>query len=378
MCVQSMSDASPAKWHLAHTSWFFDRFVLNETRWDRLFNSYYETIRQSHSGRSLERPRRGVLSRPSVDEILAHRREVTERVLQAGLQGFAPETLRALELGLHHEEQHQELLLTDIQHAFFSNPLNPSYGAWLPEASQGDEYAPASLIPGPQPPLSWKSIDPGVYEVGAQEGESAFAYDHEGPQHRVFAEGFEIANRSVTNAEFLEFLQEGGYNSPLLWLAEGWSIRMTHAWEAPLYWNPVRDDATSIDGWQQFTLQGWKPLVPQEPVSSLSYFEADAYARWRGARLPSEFEWEIAFTQGQPQWPRVWEWTQSAYSPYPGFKPETGALGEYNGKFMINQMVLRGGSWATPYAQRRPSFRNFFPPHARWQFSGLRLARTLV
>lgn len=389
MTIQSMPDASPVKWHLAHSTWFFETFVLKpnltgyaskDESFAVLFNSYYQTV-----GPQWARPLRGQLSRPSVAEVLAYRAHVEAAMDR--LFGQAPDdawpTLSPLiELGLHHEQQHQELLCTDIKHAFSSNPLFPAAMAGrIPPIKA--EAAPIAWAPGPE----------GLVTIGSDA--AGFAFDNERPQHQTFLRPYALADRLVTNGEFLAFIEDGGYRTPALWLAEGWDRVNAEAWDRPLNW--VRDD----DGWHEFTLHGLIALDLARPVVHLSAFEAAAFAAWAGARLPTEAEWEAAARghfSGEGAWlftgpihPRaaptgaglkqmagdVWEWTQSAYSPYPGFRPEAGALGEYNGKFMINQLVLRGGSCATPAGHCRPTYRNFFPAHARWQFSGVRLAKDL-
>jgi len=380
--VQSMQDASPVKWHLAHTSWFFETLVLEglpgyaafDPAFRVLFNSYYQSVGEQHP-----RPERGVLSRPSLDRVLAYRRHVDVAVLRL-LDAGAPSTaLDVVELGLHHEQQHQELVLTDLKHAFSRNPLRPAYRERAPEA------------PGRAQPARWIVFDAGLREIGhAGQG---FSFDNERPRHRVFVEAFELASRPVTNAEYLDFVRDRGYARPELWLSDGYAACGSRGWRAPLYWEE-RDGAWSI-----FTLGGMAPLRPDEPVCHVSHYEADAFARWAGARLPTEAEWECAgeaaplaggFVESGRLHPApspacerapsslfgdVWEWTASAYAPYPGFRPLGGSLGEYNGKFMSGQLVLRGGSCATPRGHIRPSYRNFFPPDARWQFSGIRLAR---
>ena len=381
--VQSMDDASPAKWHLAHTTWFFEHFVLEAAgqaplrpQWNYLFNSYYDSAGPRHP-----RPRRGLLSRPSLQEVLEYRRQVDERVLAALDGDVLPGPARErLELGLHHEQQHQELLLTDIQHALWCHPLRPAYRADLPRPPDAAAA-----------PLQWMAQDERIVEVGAPRWPPGpdFAYDNESPPHRVLVPAHALASRPVTNAEYRRFVEDGGYRTPALWLSDGWARVQAEAWERPLYWEPGLEAAC--------TLGGLRPLPPHAPVCHLSYYEADAFARWAGARLPTELEWERAATplpvQGnfaddgllQPRAARgkglqqlygdVWEWTSSAYLPWPGFKPWQDDTGEYNGKFMCGQWVLRGGSCATPRGHMRASYRNFFPPHARWQFAGLRLAR---
>jgi len=379
--VQSMPDASPAKWHLAHTTWFFEEFVLqtagydfHDERYRQLFNSYYNSVGPMHS-----RPHRGLLSRPTLQEIFEYRSRTDERMSELLRGGKAsPELTNIITLGLNHEQQHQELLLTDIKHLFSCNPFWPAYAS-----------APATLS-RTSPPLSYERIEGGLFEI-AHEGEG-FSFDNELPRHRAYTGAFQLANRAVTNGEFLEFVRSGGYKNPLLWLSDGWATASGEGWQRPIYWTP------SLDA--EFSLTGLRPLNPHVPVCHLSYYEADAFARWAGARLPSETEWELAangiplsgnFVENRLWHPTapaalgnlrllqmfgdVWEWTQSAYSPYPGFQPADGALGEYNGKFMINQLVLRGGSCATPASHIRASYRNFFNPAARWQFTGVRLAR---
>lgn len=386
--IQSMPDVSPTRWHLAHTTWFFETFVLAEAEpehrpyhpeFQHLFNSYYHSV-----GNPFPRARRGLLSRPGLEEVRAYRSAVDRRMedlLQRGDER-ARARLAVVELGLHHEQQHQELLLTDIQHVFAQNPLAPAY------ASPPPPPAP------PAPPLHWHAYPEGVREIG--HAGPGFAYDNEGPRHRTFVEPFALASRLVTNGEFLAFVEDGGYRRHAPWLSLGWDRVQAEGWQAPLYW-------TKRDGrWWRSSLHGLLPLDLHEPVAHLSLFEADAYAAWAGARLPTEAEWEVAahgrpvtgnllVPSGSALRPRaapaghadapqqlfgdLWEWTSSAYAPYPGFRPWDGSLGEYNGKFMCNQYVLRGGSCATPADHIRPTYRNFFPPEARWQFSGLRLAR---
>jgi ergothioneine biosynthesis protein EgtB len=380
--LQSMPDCSPPKWHLAHTAWFFETFVLAphtpdfrpvHPRFNYLFNSYYDAV-----GDRWPRAARGLLSRPTVAEVYAYRRAVDEQTL--ALVEAADERTRGavgplIELGLNHEQQHQELLLTDLKHAFGLNPLRPVYA---PPTNVG----PA----GTAPPLRWEPHPPGVRQIGHKS--AGFAFDNEGPVHKAYVTGFEIASRPVTNGEFLRFIDAGGYERPEFWLSDGWAARQHNGWSAPLYW-----DLTDA-GWFSFTLRGTRPLDPAEPVCHVSYYEADAYARFAGARLPTEFEWETAAAHpvsgnfldaghlhpannGDGCYGDVWVWTASPYGAYPGYRPAAGAIGEYNGKFMCNQMVLRGGSCATPAGHVRPTYRNFFPPDARWQFSGLRLARDL-
>ncbi|SMC17942.1 ergothioneine biosynthesis protein EgtB [Andreprevotia lacus DSM 23236] len=358
--VQSMPDASPVKWHLAHVTWFFETFLLEpaETGFQPfdpafrvLFNSYYVGVGERHP-----RPARGVLSRPALDTVLAYRRDVDLR-MDALMDSAQPaDVLNLIELGLHHEQQHQELMLTDLKHHFWCNPLHPVL-----------DSAPRSA--GPVGPLRWLPLAGGVLEVGY--GADGFAFDNERPAHAVWLAPFELASRPVTQGEFLAFMADDGYRRPELWLSDGWDACMREGWQAPLYW--WRD---AQGAWQTYMLHGEQAPEPHVPVMHLSYYEADAYARWAGARLPTEQEWECAARAGLAAGSgEVWEWTASAYLPYPGFRQAAGAVGEYNGKFMINQMVLRGGSMATPSGHVRPTYRNFFNPAARWQFSGLRLAR---
>jgi ergothioneine biosynthesis protein EgtB len=372
--IQSMPDASPAKWHLAHTTWFFETFLLRDhlqgyvrydERWAFLFNSYYEAEGARHA-----RAARGLLSRPSLEEVLAWRRHV-DAAMRPLLE--RPELASLIELGIQHEQQHQELLLTDIKHALWRNPLGPTYA----QATQG-----TSLPPKLQ---AWLEHPGGIAKVG--HADVGFAFDNEGPVHRVLLEPFALSDRLVTNREWEAFIADGGYRNPALWLSDGWAWVQREAIAAPLYW---RDEA-------HFTLSGWRPRDPDAPVTHIAYYEADAFAAWAGMRLPTEFEWE---TIGQAHVPLagdqldavpgavqpvqtaslfggVWQWTRSAYLPYPRFKPCEGAVGEYNGKFMSGQAVLKGASCATPRGHSRASYRNFFYPHQRWQFTGLRLAKDL-
>ncbi len=381
--VQSMPDASPVKWHLAHTSWFFETFVLGGLSGEPppdparalLFNSYYEAV-----GPRVARAQRGLLSRPALAEVQAYRRAIDERMARWLEPGrLPPARAPMVELGLAHEQQHQELILTDVKHGLFANPLSPAYAA--PQAARS----------GGGRAHRWQRHEERIAWIG-QDG-SRFSFDNERPRHRVLVAGFELASRLVTAGEYLEFIRDDGYRRPSLWLSDGWAAVQASGWTAPLYW--MEEDGT----FALYTLRGRRPLDPAEPVCHLSYYEADAYARWAGARLPTEFEWEVAageakgegsFLESGALHPRpaeqegaaqmlgdAWEWTASAYLPFPGFRPEEGAAGEYNGKFMSGQMVLRGGSCATPRSHIRTSYRNFFPPAARWQFSGLRLARDL-
>ncbi|KRG72128.1 hypothetical protein ABB29_00785 [Pseudoxanthomonas dokdonensis] len=384
--VQSMADASPAKWHLAHTTWFFERFVLAaedgyralHPHWDYLFNSYYQGAGPMHA-----RAQRGLLSRPGLSEVLDYRGEVEQRLAQRLSDGrLAPALQQVLALGLQHEQQHQELLLTDIKHAFFSNPLQPAYRQDLRYAS------------GAATALGWQRHDEALAEIGAHAwpGNDAFAYDNESPRHRVLVPAHALACRPVSNQEYASFIEDGGYRRPQLWMSDGWQLVQEQGWQAPLYWHTQEP--------LEFTLAGWRPRDPHAPVCHVSGFEADAFARWAGARLPSEAEWEVAaqaqpvagnFVEGDALHPQacsglapvqqlfgdVWEWTSSAYGAYPGFRTLPGTLGEYNGKFMSGQQVLRGGSCVTPGDHVRASYRNFFPPSARWQFTGIRLAKDL-
>jgi ergothioneine biosynthesis protein EgtB len=378
--VSTMTDVSPTKWHLAHTSWFFETFVLADhlpdyaspnPRYAFLFNSYYVQAGERHC-----RAQRGLVTRPTVSEVLAYRKHVDEAVLRLCDQ-IADDTDHpawpVIELGIHHEQQHQELLLTDIKHVFWMNPLRPAYRSELPRASGTGE-------------LSWLEFSAGIRLMGHRG--DGFAFDNEGPAHRVFTEAFRVASRLVTNGEFLGFIEDGGYRRPELWLSNGWATIRERGWSAPLYWEQV--DGT----WREFTLAGDGALDPSLPVCHVSYYEADAYARWARHRLPTEAEWECAAASvpvdgtfveslrfhpaadgGSGQWyGDTWQWTQSAYLAYPGFQPSAGAIGEYNGKWMSDQWVLRGASCATPRSHARLTYRNFFPSDARWQFSGIRLA----
>jgi ergothioneine biosynthesis protein EgtB len=389
--IQTMPEASPTKWHLAHTSWFFEVFVLKKffpdyqslhPQYGFLFNSYYNAVGPFYS-----RSHRGLLSRPTVKEVFHYRSDID--LLVSELIESADEQLLAklepiITLGLHHEQQHQELMLTDIKSVFWQNPLRPAFRA-------GNR-----MKPQPAPAIRWLPFEEDVYWIGHEGAE--FSYDNEGPRHRVFIQSFELASRPATNAEFLAFIEDGGYRRPELWLSLGWNTLKERDWDAPLYWEK-RDGK-----WHTMTLAGMGELVPEEPVCHVSLFEADAYARWCGARLPTEEEWETASSglplkgnfvesevfhvtplaspapAGKPaqMFGDAWEWTRSSYSPYPGYSPVAGALGEYNGKFMCNQYVLRGGSCATSQSHIRRTYRNFFPPDARWQFNGIRLAKDLV
>jgi ergothioneine biosynthesis protein EgtB len=361
--VQSMADASPTKWHRAHTTWFFEQFLLepylaNYRRFDErfayLFNSYYEAVGPRHA-----RPRRGLITRPNVAEVTLYRRHVdaaVERLIEQASEADVTCWRPVLEIGLHHEQQHQELILTDILHALAQNPTSPAYDRgwqmprWNAEARGSTE------------------LPEGIHSIG--HAESGFSFDNERPPHRVFLQKVRIARRLVTNGDWLEFMREGGYATPSLWLSDGWATVQAQEWAAPGYWRQVDGE------WWSMTLGGLRPIDPSAPVCHVSYYEADAFAHWAGQHLPSEAEWEIAARGGEiaDAFGLVWQWTRSAYSPYPGYRPQAGALGEYNGKFMVNQMVLRGSSLATPEGHARPSYRNFFYPQARWQFTGVRLA----
>jgi ergothioneine biosynthesis protein EgtB len=383
--IQSMPDASPVKWHLAHTSWFFETFVLEphltgyrafNPAFRMLFNSYYNAVGDKHP-----RPQRGLISRPSRTDVVAYRKHV-DTAMQSLLgqpEAISGAATVLITLGLNHEQQHQELMLTDVLHMLSCNPLEPAYAS------------PDSRPAGTAPPLTWIEHDAALVEIG-HEG-PGFTFDNETPRHRQYLHRHALASRPVTNGEYLGFIADGGYRRPELWLSEGWDWVNVHRVEAPAYWR--RDGG----GWRQFTLQGSRALDLAAPVCHASLFEADAYARWAGARLPTEAEWEtaaanrpivgnlgedgalrplLAIDRGAPLmqlFGDVWEWTQSAYAPYPGFRTATGAIGEYNGKFMANQYVLRGGSFATPGSHIRATYRNFFPATARWQFTGFRLAR---
>ena len=381
--LQSMPDASPVKWHLAHTTWFFETFLLLphapgyrvfDPAYGFLYNSYYDAIGERHP-----RPERGLLSRPSLDEVLSYRQHVDAAMLS--LQD-RDDLFPLIELGLHHEQQHQELILTDLKHLLSRNPLRPAY------------EKPWPLAPIEPRRRGWVPVAEGLHEVGhAGEG---FAFDNEGPRHRVWLDAFRIATHPVTHGDWIEFIDDGGYERPELWLAAGWDVVRARGWEAPLYWE--KRDAQ----WHTFTLHGMMPVDPLTPVCHVSFYEAEAFARWAHERLPTELEWEVAAREaplegnfvesgalhplplrkapsrgGMPAqlFGDVWEWTRSDYGPYPGFRTAEGAVGEYNGKFMSGQYVLRGGSCATPASHIRATYRNFFPPDARWQFSGLRLAR---
>lgn len=390
--IQSMADASPTRWHIAHTTWFFETFVLARAvksyqpfhpKFAYLFNSYYNSV-----GEQYPRPQRGVLSRPTVEKIFEYRAYVDrqmEMLLSEMGHSLGPELVEAIEIGLQHEQQHQELMLTDLKHAFSCNPIYPVY--------RSAEPSPMTCVTS----LDWVYFPEGVRWLGHDD--EGFCYDNELPQHREYVNAFELGTRLITNEEFMDFMEDGGYRRAELWLSEGWNAVHEHQWRHPLYWTQKNDV------WWQYTLAGLRPVHPAEPVCHVSFFEADAYARWSGARLPTEAEWEVAssdveivgnFSDSEQFQPRaagrweypcnsphvihqlfgdVWEWTSSQYLPYPGYRVPAGSLGEYNGKFMCNQFVLRGGSCATPRSHIRGTYRNFFPPAARWQFSGIRLAR---
>ena len=385
--AQSMPDASPAKWHLAHTSWFFETFVLRDhvpayrpfdERWAFLFNSYYEAEGAFHP-----RDRRGILTRPTLSEVRSYREHVDDAMIEA-MPLVVERCPHLLELGLNHEQQHQELLLTDLKHLFFQNPLGPA--AW-PCADIGKVHHYGS-------DLVWHAGDTGPVDIGA--ANTGFAFDCEGPVHRHCLSPHALADRPITNAEWCNFIADNGYSTASLWLSDGWAWLKRQAIAAPLYWRHT------ADGWENFTLAGWRPVDPSEPVAHISLYEADAFAAWAGARLPTEQEWESAARTHNPYlgiqldsaravhpqfvpgagglsslFGNVWEWTGSPFRPFPGFRRPSGAVGEYNGKFMSGQFVLRGGSCATPRGHLRASYRNFFYPHQRWQFTGLRLAKDL-
>ena len=391
LLLQSMPDASPVKWHLAHTTWFFENFVLARAipgyrpfhpQFNFLFNSYYNA-----AGPRWPRPERALLSRPTVEEVFQYRIYVDERMLhllESDRLDPADPFIETIILGLNHEQQHQELILTDLKHPWSLNPLRPVYSAPLPEVEAAQS-----------PPTGWLAIEAGLATIG--HGGNGFAFDNETPQHRTWLAGCRIAKRLVTCGEYLAFMADRGYQRPEFWLSDGWLVREERQWSAPLYWQQEGPD------WWTFTLNGYRPVNPAEPICHVSYYEADAFARWAGARLPTEAEWEVAaessdltghFAEAGRFSPAsapvegdrgplvqlygdVWQWTASPYLGYPGYQPTAGALGEYNGKFMCNQLVLRGASCATPHSHARRTYRNFFPADARWQFSGVRLAEDL-
>jgi ergothioneine biosynthesis protein EgtB len=357
--AQSMPDASPTKWHLAHTTWFFETFILRphapayrvfDPTYEYLFNSYYEAVGPRHP-----RPQRGLVTRPGVEEILAYRRHVTEAMAAwlAGPGGGDGECDPLVELGLNHEQQHQELILMDIKHLLSCNPLRPAYRRAAPAPSRATD------------PLAWVRFKGGLAEIG--HAGNGFAFDNEGPRHRVWLEPYALARRSVTCGEYMDFIEDGGYRRPEFWLSAGWDCVNQRSWQAPLYWE--RDGAN----WNVFTLEGLRRVEAAEPVCHVSCYEAAAYAKWAGKRLPREQEWE-AGVDALAGVGEVWEWTASPYVAYPGYREPPGAIGEYNGKFMANQMVLRGGCSVTPSDHIRSTYRNFFPPDARWMFGGIRLA----
>ncbi|WP_417849915.1 ergothioneine biosynthesis protein EgtB [Thalassoglobus sp.] len=385
--IQSMPDVSPAKWHLAHTTWFFETFVLETAVPDYqpfhpqfrfLFNSYYNAVGDRHP-----RAHRGMLSRPTIDEVRKYRTYVNHALGKLNVEELSGEIRSIIEIGIHHEQQHQELMLTDIKHVLSINPLRPAYRSDLTLAENSDRQA-----------LSWSDFEGGIHQVG--HAGDKFHFDNEAPRHEVLLRDFQLANRLTSNQEYLEFIEDRGYQRPELWLSEGWDAVQQLGWTCPLYWERVNDE------WQTFTLAGMRDLNPQEPVTHVSFFEADAFARWKGCRLPTEFEWEHVAQTHQPALqsnfveedllhPRsapksgdqtspvqlygdAWEWTASPYIAYPGYHPPDGAIGEYNGKFMSSQWVLRGGSCVTSKSHIRPTYRNFFHPEKRWQFTGIRLA----
>jgi ergothioneine biosynthesis protein EgtB len=370
-CVQSMPDASPTKWHLAHTSWFFENVVLLpflpgyqvfDPSFAYLFNSYYEALGPRHP-----RMQRGLLTRPSLPQVMAYRQHIDaamEQLLSKAVE-LSPQALALAELGLNHEQQHQELMLTDALHLLSCHPMLPAYDASFPRPLAN----PAAM--------QWISIEDGLHTLGKPLDQPGFAFDNETPAHQRFVQRFQISNRLVTCGEFLAFIQDGGYDNAELWLSEGRAHVLQDHWRHPLYWLEPQDPRAPAEHWQAFGLNGVQALDPDAPVTHLSFHEASAFAQWAGARLPTEFEWETASSHpdmldlhGQ-----VWQWTRSAYEPYPGFVPASGAVREYNGKFMVGQQVLRGSSFATPDQHSRHTYRNFFPAATRWQFSGLRLAK---
>jgi len=356
--VQPIVDVSPPKWHLGHTTWFFEELLLkkckpNYTVFDHdfafVFNSYYESL-----GKRVIRSNRGNLSRPGVSKIYDYRHYVTNQMKDLFSSSFSKEMEDILYIGIHHEKQHQELLLTDIKYILGNNPLLPKYSDWYNEN------------PIQEFPQEWITTPEGVYNIG-HANTNTFCYDNELGKHNVYLQEYQISNRLVTNGEYLQFINAGGYKDAMLWHADGWEWLQQNKIENPLYWHLINKD------WQQYTLEGLKKLNTKAPLTHISYYEAFAYAQWKSCRLPTEFEWEIA--QKQFHWGTRWEWTESAYLPYPGYTKPPGAIGEYNGKFMVNQKVLRGGSVATPKNHTRPTYRNFFQPNLRWQFTGLRLAK---
>lgn len=384
--IQTMPDVSPTKWHLAHTSWFFEAFVLSKVykdyksidpKYTYIFNSYYVQVGERHC-----RPKRGLLSRPTVNEIYEYRAYVDENMEKLFSQlpdDEFSEIAPVIEIGIHHEQQHQELIVTDIKHVFSENPLDPVY---LPNTRENSNS---------NTEFNWFDFDEGIYNIGNKG--NVFGYDNEFPLHKTLIQPFTFSSRLITNGEYIEFIEDEGYQKTSLWLSDGWSARTAGNWEAPLYWDNVQGE------WWNFTLNGFKKVDKNEPVCHVSYYEADAFATWAGTRLPTEFEWEVVssdlslrgnfaedgnfnpvpntnFDENiQQMYGDVWEWTRSPYSPYPGYKTLPGALGEYNGKFMCNQIVLKGGSCATSKTHIRNTYRNFFTPESRWQFMGIRLAK---
>ncbi len=357
---QPIVDVSPPKWNIAHTTWFFEEMILKthaddykvfDKHFGFLFNSYYNSV-----GDRTQRDHRGSLSRPTVKLVFAYRKYVDERMTRLLSEDIGDDVRELVVLGLNHEQQHQELLLTDLKYTFSVNPLFPAYR---------NEYAPEEMIEPPASDGGWLDIADGIHEIGYNGNQ--FCFDNELDRHKVYLGDFSISDRLATNAEFIEFIEAGCYGDFRLWHSEGWDWVNQNQVKSPLYWHK------QSDGWHHFTLGGLRKLPPDAPVCHISYYEAAAFAEWKGMRLPTEFEWEAA--NSKFDWGKRWEWTNSAYLPYPGFKKAAGALGEYNGKFMINQMVLRGASVVTPLGHSRPSYRNFFHPHLRWQFTGIRLVK---
>ena len=402
MQIQAEDFASPSKWHLAHTTWFFEEFILRPLGFQSsfaelyrfLFNSYYETVGQRHPQK-----RRGLISRPSLKEILDYRQEIDFGLLAVMQAGLSDELLKLIELGIHHEQQHQELFLTDILFNLSQNPLNPAYLENSYLINKNQESSQFSLIHQ----LQMHDISGGLVRIGHDESvansEAKFCFDNELPKHQVFIAPYRLAKNLVTNAEWIAFIEDGGYNNPLLWLADGWKTAQQEQWQMPLYWQSTNAETKSR--YFVYGIHGLQPLDLTAAVSHISFFEADAFARWAGKRLPTEAEWEFAASAIEAEanfvsdgsrlrlndellpnnklglqqlYGEVWQWTASPYVAYPGFKTTSGAVGEYNGKFMSGQYVLRGSSWATPLNHARVTYRNFFYPHQRWQFTGLRLA----
>lgn len=372
-CVQSMPDASPVKWHLAHTSWFFENVVLvphlkNYRVFDQafayLFNSYYETLGPRHP-----RPQRGLLTRPDLSQVITFRQHIDDAMqrLLSNSDNLNPQTLALIELGLNHEQQHQELMLTDALHLLSCNPMLPAYDVTFTQPVADVEE------------VRWLSFLEGQHAFGRSVDQPGFAFDNETPSHQRFVQGFQLANRLVNCGDFLAFIQDGGYENSDHWLSEGRAQVLQHGWQCPMYWLAPNDPRAPSDHWQVFGLNGLQVLDLHAPVTNLSFYEASAFAHWSNARLPTEFEWELASKHNaiKDMHKHVWQWTRSAYEPYPGFVPASGSVREYNGKFMVGQQVLRGSSFATPSLHSRHTYRNFFPASARWQFSGLRLAKDL-